>query len=150
MVFPLINPVKDVFCLSHSFPSVWKRQYMPACGIPCWSSRRSTPTCRQPHSPEKSPTAQCGGCEPAPSPAGCSCCRQCQQDTAWLSVQAAAGLAVELLLSEAWTFPWSNLEEDEVEPEVRSGMRMKSSLCIWRPHPYSKDAGNNKLLLALG
>lgn len=37
--------------------------------------------CRQPHSPEESPTAQHGPCEPAPGPTGCSCCQQRQWDT---------------------------------------------------------------------
>lgn len=87
MVLPWSNPPKDVCCLSPSFPSVWKRK-----------KRLRMPTCRQLHSPEKSSTVQCRGCEPAPGPVGCSRCRQCQRDTGWLSAQAGAGLTAELLL----------------------------------------------------
>lgn len=68
----------------------------------------------------------------------------------WLSAQAGAGWTAELLLLWAWMFPWSNLEEIDDEQEARGGMRMESSLCVWRPHPHSSDAGNKTLPLALG
>lgn len=71
MVLPWSSPVKDVFCLSPSFPSIWKRKkrlHMPKCRSPHQRIRRSTPTCRQPHRPEKSPASLCGGREPVPAP----------------------------------------------------------------------------------
>lgn len=75
--------MKDVFCLSPSFPSLWKRKenhYMPKCRSLCHSRNRSTPMCHQLTGPVKSCTAQCGGHEQAPGPMGCSCCWQHQRD----------------------------------------------------------------------
>lgn len=79
------------------------------------------PTCHQLQGPEKSPAVQCSRCEPDTSPMGCFYCWQHQWDTGWLPTQLGAGFTAELVLLEDQMFPWSSLEEDEVEQETQSG-----------------------------